>query len=283
MPATNLYEEAASQAAQARLSQDTRAGQLMNLAKDYLAKGDEVEANRAADLAKLAASRPSLYAQALQNAQAGSRQDMATVISALALQNTQDKTAADIVAGKAKTAQGAKATTASVAKAGAQTKKAGAETTKTTAATTGLLPNGQLAPGFAWSSSDPKTRVPQPYDTDKYMLDPADPTHTKVIARPAPPSTAKGTSPATIAKNRQKAIGQAIKDVTTAAKSATFTRNATPPLMRGIQKDRWVPTMSYAKAKQKMLDAYVPKALRKNQRILTGIDNALAAWGYKVP
>ena len=104
MPSTDLYAEAASRAGQARVQQDMRAQQIANIAADYDVKLNEAEKQRLADVATLAGKRPSLYQEAIQGMQAGGRSDMATILSALALQNTQAKTAAEITKTGAETA-----------------------------------------------------------------------------------------------------------------------------------------------------------------------------------
>jgi hypothetical protein len=119
MPATDLYSEAANRAGQARLDQDVRAAKVGNIAQDYLQKGTEAQQELQRKRIELEQTRPSLYTQALQSAQGSGNSNVATIISALALQNTAAKTPSEIEKNKATAAATTQQGNAATTRAGA--------------------------------------------------------------------------------------------------------------------------------------------------------------------
>lgn len=305
-PAGNLYEEAANQAAEARWNQDIRAQQIKDLATEYGTKKQGVESDRAAKLAEIAATRPSLYQQAMQTAQSGSRSDMATIISALALQNQTAKVPSEI--GE------------NVASAAATKSNAGVNVAKVT----GVTKDGKLVGGYYWSAPGQKTagKIPEGmrlYEGDpthhvvvpkgefyfrgkgmndpqpipkNWMPDPADPSHHKIVKNPfafAPPTTpASGETPAQ--KNR-RVQGLVTKWASTIDKAMTtagspYAEDVANPILEkaGTAKPQWVPKpgMTYAKAFADIVKR-LPAELRKNPQMIANVNTSLARAGFKVP
>lgn len=313
-PATNLYEEAASQAAQARLNQDVRAQQIENIAGDFRAKAGDSASERAAKLAALAATRPSLYQTAMQQAQSGSRSDMATIISALALQNQTAKVPSEI----AENVAGAKATTSNAASTASN-----ADTT--TAKVTGIK-NGKLIGGFYWSAPGQKTagEIPQGWRlysegdpthhvivpkgdfyfkgagmTDPqpipqgWMPDPKDPSHHKIVRNPYAfaPSTTKPPGGETKAQKTERIQGLVTKWASTIDDAMTsdespYAEDVTNPILEqaGTAKPQWVPKpgMTYAKAFADIVKR-LPPELRNNPQMIANINTSLKRAGFKLP
>lgn len=317
VPATNLYEEAASQAAQARLQQDMRGQQVENLAADYRAK----EATGLADLQRqetqLQTTRPSLYQTALSGLQGGGRSDVATIISALALQNTAAKTPSEIGLTKAKTGATKTGAVATTAKAGAATTNAATGAAKVF----GTDAKGNLAGGFYWQvpgkvaqkipsglriwEGDPTSTVLVPAKGDFYwtspgfttaapvpknkMLNPKDPTHHSIIDNTAAIPRGSTKTPADIAAKAAKATQALIKqwsstiDKSLLAPGTKFVRDTSDPFeeKQGYAKPHYVPAMSYPEAFAAMI-AQVPPSLRKNPQMIANINATLRRGGYKI-
>jgi hypothetical protein len=193
MPATDLYSEAANQAAQARLQQDVRGQQVENIAGDWGQKIADAAMAHAGKVADVQATRPSLYQAAIQAAQTGNRSDLATIISALALQNTPAQTPSKIALTGAKT-KGTEATTKKTVATTAATKTG----TKVKVATAeGTTPTGNKpAPGNYFVGSNPKTRVAQPIPPHQ-KLDPTDPTYQRTVPDPNNPPPGQHYNPKT--------------------------------------------------------------------------------------
>lgn len=203
VPSSDLYTQAASAAASARYSTLANADKIHQIATDYAQKWQDAQHQLNLNRQTLEATRPGLYTTASNTLASNARSDMATLVSALTLQNTMANTGSQIdsrsladtinkALAPVKVAQGKAGVTATTAKTAAT--KAG--TTKTAAQTTGLLPGGILAPNFHWSSPDPKTRTPVSFDPKKYTLDPNDPTYSKLVPLVVPGAAAKAKAEA---------------------------------------------------------------------------------------
>lgn len=303
MPATNLYSEAANRAGQARLDQDVRAAKVGNIAQDYLQKGTEAQQELQRKRIELEQTRPSLYTQALQSAQGSGNSNVATIISALALQNTAAKTPSEIAentanAGKSK-ATGAAATTNAATGA---------------AKVTGITKDGNLVGGFYFNGPGTKTASKIPsgmhlYDGDPtghvivpngewhfagkgmtnpvkipfgYMLDPKDPTNHRIVLNPK--AGAKGTGNKGTAKQIQSLVktwsGKFDKEMD--MENSPYAKNITDPLFADVKPAQWVPKKTYAAAKADMIRR-LPPALKNNKQMLANIDTSLQRVGYKIP
>jgi hypothetical protein len=299
MPATNLYSEAASQAAQSRLSQDVRAAKVGQIAQDYLQKGTEAQQELQRKRTELETTRPSLYQTAISNLKSGGRSDVATIISALALQNTAAKTPSEI----AKNVAGAKATTAGAA--------------ATTGKTFGHDAKGNLAGGFYYGgpgktqttkiptdwrlftegTGAEKTHLivpkgaffwkgtghtnPQPIPKN-YMLDPKDPTNHTIKPNPAAVSQG-GKTPGEKTQALIKTWSDTV-DKSILAPNSPYTHDVADPyeVAKGYAKPRYVPSMTYAQAFASLL-AKVPPGLQKNAQMIANINGSLQRAGYKIP
>lgn len=298
LPARDLYGEAANQAAGVRVRNAAATQHIQNISDDFLQKGTEAQKALSAKRIELEAQRPDLYFKAVKAAQEGRRQDMATLVSAFALQNTVDSTQAEILNTKLQTqidntlAQNKVKVDALTAKNKTQadkikalndTMKANATVAKagvTVAATEGLGPKGNLLPGYYRPGG--KGTVPQPYDTDKYKIKQnADGTQS-LAPLPAPPSTAR---PSTAGKWTPSKIQSAIlstnRQLPTAKVPgvyATITNaNVVPYGIAPIYK----PKLPLAKAIAQLRLKY-PKAIRNREEVTTAIREALGQIGYKV-
>lgn len=273
MPSTDLYEEAASQAAQARLAQDMRGQQVENLASDYGTKVTDLASERAGKLAELAATRPSLYQSAITAAQSGNRSDLATIISALALQNQTAKVPSEIskntATGKAATASGQAATT-----------RAGVAVGKETGI---IMVNGKptLAGNHYWvGPGKTKTAV----IPKNQMLDPRDPTGHTLKKNPA--AFAPASSGKTPADKTQALISTWSKtlddDMFSEGSPLTHDISDAWEVAHNYAKPSWKPTMSYAKAFSTLISR-VPPTLRTNPQMIANINATLRRGGYTVP
>lgn len=201
LPSADLYTQAASQAGLARYNTQANADRISQIATDYAQKWQDAQHTLTLNRQALEATRPGLYREAMNTLQSGSRQDMASLVSALTLQNTMAGTNSMINSRSISDA-------INKALAPLKVKQAGANVAATTAKTTGLISDGKggwkLAPNYHWSSTDPKTRTPTYFDPKKWQLDPKDPTHTKIVPLPGtvkkqypdwqnPDGTMKGT------------------------------------------------------------------------------------------
>jgi len=179
LPSETLYGQAASQAALAKLRTDMGAQQIANIATDYDQKLQTIADELKREQGKLTSKRPSLYTEALQSVQGGQRQDVATLISALALQNALAKTPSEIAKTKAETA---------ATKAGTQVTQG-----KTIAQANwdkGLLRDGSDVRDGYYFAGKGKTN-PSPIPEGK-MWDPRDPTHHSLANIPVTPTTRPG-------------------------------------------------------------------------------------------
>ena len=178
LPAATLVGQGANQAANTFLQNVANSQSIGNIAQGYVQQANDATTSLADQRAQLELTRPGLMQTALNSLKSDNRQDVATLISALALQGTNAQIPSKIANTIADTS-GKKATTAAT-KTGTKVKVATA---------TGTTPSGKApAPGNYWSSPNPKTRVAEPIPPHQ-KLDPNDPTHSKTIADPNnPPS-----------------------------------------------------------------------------------------------
>lgn len=89
IPGSSLESQAAAAAAQAQYGRAASTANIGQIAQDYIAKQNDLRAGVTAANAALEAQRPQLYRQELASETTQSRQDIATLLSALGLMNTQ--------------------------------------------------------------------------------------------------------------------------------------------------------------------------------------------------
>jgi len=171
LPSATLVGQGANQAANTYLQNVANSQSIGGIAQNYIQQANDATTSLADQRAQLELTRPGLMQTALNSLSSNNRQDVATLISALALQGTNAQIPSKIAATKAGT---------TATKTGTKIKVATA---------TGTTPSGKAPkPGNYWSSPNPKTRVSQPIPPHQ-KLDPNDPTHSRLIPDPNnPPS-----------------------------------------------------------------------------------------------
>jgi len=276
-PASNLYAEAANQAAAARYGTAINAEHVRNIAADYLQQAAQSQHELALQRTALEAKRPGLYDQALQDALTSRRQDLATVIQGLALQNTMAGTQSQITsrevndmidkallpytqAGKAAQTAGTKASTAATK----------AKTTTATNAALNLDNNGNPKQGYHWNSTDPKTRKSIPIPSG-YTIDKNDPTQTRIVKDPT--KIAKGAG-AGKKGTSQSEIRQRGATVYKAVLGAPYAKNTQDPALKQYTNPHWVAQMPKAEMRKRLLLLF-PADVRKLPQVQAFVDTAM--------
>lgn len=256
IPGVTLEQQALSAVSEARNQAGARAQGIENIAQGYVGKQADLASELAAKKAEIQATRPALIAQAIEAARSGSRQDMATLISALALQNTTENTQS-LINTRGKTA-GATVTNAQTG----QLKVTGVD-----------RKTGAALPGFYYPNAAAKAaRTPQKVPANMHV-DPKNP-YKLLPNKPGGAGSATATT---------KAVQQIIKTSNGQVQKVV----GGPPYIKpqdAIEKkfgDPPTPALSYAEAKRRLLNAYVPKQYQSDPRVIGMIDDALASVGYK--
>lgn len=274
LPGTTLEQQAAGAKGFAQTQRRAQTAQIGNIAQQYRQKKLDMQHELALRAQALQATRPDLYQKALAGLQAAGTQNMATLVSALALQGQQT----GLIPGTQKPQPGfwTNPVTGTVDKIPPDYKVSPDGThlvplpkPKPTPkpVVTGLMPDGKkLLPGYWWAQGKGKG-VPQTYDTKKFQLSPDG---TKLIPLPGTTKTPAGTKPADIQKIIDKAATEAGKKVLGAPYSK--------PSLTGLGKPR--PLLSYAAAQTQLLQAYFPKKYWKNPQVLAKIADLLSSAGY---
>jgi hypothetical protein len=263
IPATTLEGEGANAMAQAQYARAASVGNVGQIANQYLMQNAQEQAQMMSQMMGLQAQRPSLMSTAYMNARQAGREDMAALSQALSM-------------------------SAMYGMYNAHSGLYGAKTGQTTAQTTGLLPSGQLAPNFYWSTNNPKTRRPLPLPSGT-IIKPGDTTYSHLV--PAPKAAAGGgkmtpaqtaTQTRLAAQATQKEIASEIAAATKAARTAAYSSvnpifpTQTPtPTIKGAN--------AYNIARQRLINAYVKPKYRNNPQVLSQIDDILAGIGYVKP
>lgn len=231
------------------------------IAQGFVGKQGDLTKELTAKIAEIEATRPGLLRQELASEQGQARQNIATAISALALQGTNALK--------------------------------GAQTAATTAKTTGQKPGGGAAAG-QWYN--PITKAYEPLGTNTTVVSfngkqtrvPVGYTvkHTKGGDVFVPPPKAASPGSAGTAAGKAKAVESAIKNASTdvykVVDKAPFVevtngfalKNnlATVPIYKQL--------MSTAAARKSLLSR-IPVNLRSNARVIAIVNQALASVGYK--
>lgn len=283
LPSSDLYTQAASAAASARYNTLANADKIHQIATEYAQKWQDAQHQLSLSRQELEAKRPGLYNDAVAALHDKARQDMATLVTALTLKNTVAATGSEITSRGVQDAINKALAPYKIAGAKASATGTTARATQTTAKTTGLLPGGALAPGYYWSSSDPKIRVPQPYDPKKFQLDPNDSTHSKLI--PLPGTVSAGTKTVGSTGLTQSQLNSII-----ASRSGTLAKlvkgppyaivHQPDPFGLGAKVVTYTPALTLAQARQRALGRF-PTALRKNPQVIAAVNDALSSVGYK--
>jgi hypothetical protein len=312
-PARDLFSEAANQAAAARLRNVASAQGIRNLAEDYGQKSVEAQGLLAgeqrkaqttysAEQRKLQATRPDLYAKAVEAARSGYRQDAATAVSALTLANTGMATQADIENAKLQTKidqQTADAATAAATikslndtiKANATAKNADTTASTATAKLTGYDKNGNLISGY-FMPNGPKAAAAK-YDANKFRVVTKPDGTQKLVPIPQPTTGGKGKGTPKLGNGQT--VDQAYSTIDTRSadlnKAVLLAPFAQITNSYAVSKGREAPTYapmqkSYQAAFNLALGKF-PRVYRKNKELMaqmkSAIDIALAMAGYKVP
>ena len=229
--------------------------QLAQMAGEYRRKTTDLQAELARNRMDLEAKRPALLREAVQSLRGERRQDLATILSALALQNTQTGTLGNLALGQSKVA-------ADAAKAQADA-----------LAEQGLTPQGTLLPGYYPTKAGPQP-VPRGYTWNGTRL-------VKTPAGYAPTGKAGSTPKGATPKVAQQIVSKAQTDIRKVIRGQPYSRVVNPGEVFLDLPPKYGPSMSYAQAKAKLL-LYAPPAWRKDKRILNMIDDALRSVGYRI-
>lgn len=278
IPGSTLEEEAASAYANALARNKATNFGIEQIAQDYLHKGGDLTKESARKIADLRATRPELFQKALDSFRSAGRQDVATILQAMALENTQANTNSLIGTRAATTKQGA----TKVKQAGTKITQAGTKITQDYSKLTGIdKKTGLLLPGFYYKNKSDEQRKVASKIPGAMHVDPNNPY--KVVRNiPAAGKTPSATSGTTNTKNVQAIITnsrKAIRDVVNKATSQYASYNG---ILADTGINPYKPLMSFADAKAGLL-GYFPPKYRKDARAIRAVEDQLAALGYKNP
>jgi len=241
LPSTNLYSEAANRGAQAAWQQAANAGEVKNIGLNYLSQAAMAQKQLALQKTALEMQRPYMMQQAYMNLRNMSRSDLATAMQGIGIAGMYGYR-------QGKLAQGQE----------------------------GINIRGQSAAGTATNASG--VTVPRPGNyfvspgvaakiTPHWMLDPTDPTYSRIIPDPnnpppgqiykngqfvPKPGSTKGTSQAQVTSIQNQISKNLL--------GAPYATNTTSPFLKGIKPDNWMAHMPKTEMRQRLLSLFPPDA-----------------------
>lgn len=308
MPSQDLYKEAVSAGAEAKFNRRADAEQIDAIARDYgqkiLAAAHELDRNKVA----LEATRPGLYREAVNSLAASSRSDLATMLQAAALQNT-------IRSSGVSNAGTVATTTATTAKTTGRLPGGklapGFYEPNGKGTTPQPIPSGSVINPNDTTKLKPAPKAPSSGGTTKLTPVQLNAMNPAQLAAAGYYRPSAGAAPQKItygfhvdtAKNPYKLVPDGSsggpkppKDSDIKIYNGYVTKALTPTKTSGgayLKKDptqdprsvvldgpRWVPAMSIAAARTKLLNQY-PARMRKLPQVIAFVNNALLAAGFK--
>jgi len=265
IPGSTMAEEGAAAFADAKARNVATKFGVEQVAQDYLHKASDLTIESARKIADLRATRPDLFQKAIDSYRSAGRQDIATILQAMALANTQANTQSLIGTRKATTAQGAK--------------KVAQGATKVQQAWSGLTGiderTGLVLPKYYFKNKSDEQRKIATKIPAGMMVAPNNPY--KLI----PTKKGSATAGTTNTKNVQQILTRVqtqVKDVVGRPPYASYNKILDDA---GVGQP-YKPLMDYDTALQQLLQ-YVPPAYRKDKRMLQVLHDQLRRVGYPEP
>ena len=280
-PGATLEAQAANAYGYGNALRQASIAKVGQIAQDYLQKKVDYQRDLADKQRALFATRPDLVNRALQNIQSNQTQNMATLVSALTLQNTMGKTAFDILN------QGTK-TKSAVKQAGQKGARDWSKVTGIYTDDTGnpVLKNGQpqLLSGYWWSSGKVGVGNPAKYNTSRSKTNADGTKLIKLTPQEGGPTPPKPGQP-----KPKPGAWTPTKIASYVAKQSGTIRSVVmqPPYIKhqsAIEKKYGQPhpLLSYQDAYSRLMAYFLPR-FRNRPDVIRAVQDTLSTAGYTAP